>query len=192
MKGPATALLNEIVVEALPPAATGIDNGATVNSVAVGAVQVTVAASVPGFWNWSGAVVAAPPSVKDGSAIVEPDAGVEVNGGWVPAGHDSVKVTAVGVPPRFSLQVRVCVATAAPRVQVPASGEPVIAPGPTAVTVWPKPANGAVGAVQVVVVVAAAPAPTPGVPIDTAIEALPVEPIVVPPVNATVDAAAGV
>jgi len=80
VKGPATALLNEIVVEPLPPAATGIEVGATVNCVAAGAVQVTVAATRPGFWNATGAVVAAPPKVKAGKVMVDPDAGVEVNG----------------------------------------------------------------------------------------------------------------
>jgi hypothetical protein len=78
-------------------------------------------------------------------------------------------------------------------VHEPVNGAPLIAPAPTACTVWAKPANGAVGAVQVVVVVAVAPEPEPvGAANATAIDALPVEPMVVPPVKAKVLAAAGV
>ena len=44
---------------------------------------------------------------------------------------------------------------------------------------------------QVVMVVAAAPDPAPGVPTLTVIDALPVEPTVVPPVNGTVLPAVG-
>ena len=91
----------------------------------------------------------------------------------------------MATPPRLSLQVSVCVTCAAPEVQVPDNGLPVITPEPVAVTVWPNPKNGAVGAVHVVVVVAGAPAPLPAVPTVTAIEPVPVEPTVVPPVKRT-------
>ena len=109
----------------------------------------------------------------------------------LPAGHDRVKATAVGTTPRTSLQVSVRVTGAAPKMQLPDSGEPVTAPAPTAETDCPKPLNGAPGAVHVVVVVAAAPLPAPGVATVTVIAADPDEPTTVPPVNDTVDAAAG-
>ena len=110
-----------------------------------------------------------------------------------PAGQDRVQLRETAVPPWFSEQVKVCVASVAPSVQVPASGPPVTPLSlPTAVTVWPKPENGAVGAVQVSVVVAAAPVPLPTVAIDGVIVRVPVDPMVVPPVAATVEPVAGV
>ena len=192
VKLPATALLKVTVVDAEPAGGTAKFNGATENSGAVGAVQTAAAAVTPGFWNAMVEVGEVPPVLCGAKVTVLPETGVEVTGTAVPAGHDSVKVTAVAVPPRFSLQVRVCVTSAAPRVQVPDSGPPLMAPVPSAVIDWPKPVNGAVGAVQVVVVVDAAPVPTPAVATAAVIDALPVEPIAPPPVNPTVEAAAGV
>ena len=60
---PATGVLKVTSVLPLPPAGTGIDSGDTVNCVDIGAVQVMVAATRPGFWNAIGAVVGAPPTV---------------------------------------------------------------------------------------------------------------------------------
>ena len=77
---PATALLNETVVDAEPVPGTGKLSGATVNSGAAGAVQVTVTGPAFGFWNAIGAVVAGPPRVCAGVVTVEPLAGVEVSG----------------------------------------------------------------------------------------------------------------
>ena len=68
----------------------------------------------------------------------------------------------------------------------------VVAALPTAETLWPKPENGALGAVQVVVVVAGAPVPEPAVAMLAAIDKLPVEPIPLPPLALTVPLALGV
>lgn len=188
---PAVADVYDTVVEALPPAGTLITNGDAVNAVLAGAVHVTVAAAAPGFWKLTCPVAANPPSTRE-SVIVLPDVGVGVRFACAPAGQLNVNVTGVAVPPRLSLHVSVCVAAAAPSRQVPLSGPPLMAPVPSAVIVCPKPANGAVGAVQVVVVVAVAPVPEPAVPTAALIEAEPVEPIAAPPVKPTVLPAAGV
>ena len=68
---PATALLNDTVRFALPVAGTVSGFGATVNSGAAGAVQVTVAAVALGFWKLIVAAVAAPPSVNAGTVTVQ-------------------------------------------------------------------------------------------------------------------------
>ena len=189
---PPFGLLKLTVVDAEPPAGTLIVSGLAENGEA-GATHVTTAGAAPGFWKLIGAFVGAVPTTCGGVVTVLPDTGVEVSGTAVPAGQVRSNVRATGVPPWFSLHVSVCTTCVAPRVQVPLSGPPAVdAAAPTAVTVWPKPTNGAVGAVQVVVVVADAPVPTPAVPIAAEIEALPVEPIVVPPVNETAPPAAGV
>ena len=124
---------------------------------------------------------------------IGPAAGVVLiwAGSRVPAGQLNWKFTAVGVPPRFSVHDKVWVTALAPKVQVPVSGLPEIAPEPIAVTLPEKPVNGAVGAVQDVIVVALAPLPLPAVPMLAASVRLPVVPMVVPPVAVIVPAAAG-
>lgn len=113
-------------------------------------------------------------------------------GNKLPAGQLNWKLTAVGVPPRFSVQESVCVTALAPKVQAPVNGLPEIAPAPTAVALPVKPLNGALGAVHDVVVVAAAPLPLPAVAMLATSVRTPVVPIVVPPVAVMVPLAAGV
>lgn len=165
-------------------------NGESENGDA-GAVQLSVAATAFGLVN----VIAAtdgPPPIKPASATVAPEAGEAVSGSNVPAGQLNVQLTGTAVPPRFSVHDNVCVCTAAPSVQLPDSGPPLIAPAPTAVTVCPKPANGAVGATQLSDVVSAAVDPEdPGVATEGVMVRVPELPIVVPPAAVTVVPVAG-
>ncbi len=80
LNAPTTADENEIVVAALPVAGTLITNGATVNSAAPGATQVTVPMLASGLVKVTVAVVAVPPTANCGSVSVVPLTGAEVIG----------------------------------------------------------------------------------------------------------------
>jgi hypothetical protein len=180
------------VTDCEPPfAAKFTTNGLTTNGEA-GATHVTTAAIVLGLVKPIVAEGDGEPTETVGSVTAPPSGTLDVTATKLPAGQLSVQVCATFVPPRFSLHVKVCVVAAAPNVQVPVSGPPVVdAALPTAETDCTNPANAPVGAVQVVVVVEAAPEPLPAVPIVAAIEKLPVEPTAPPPVAAIVLPAAG-